>query len=125
MRIQWRLVLGVFIVAAAFVAGWSINGQRIENGQLRAEREARANADHSNQTIIGAYRQELERLRHRPARRVRICPDLPAAPGGTDDPAESGLPAGAGRDIGPLLAECRAYAAQLGALIRAVDTDGR
>lgn len=125
MRIQWRLVLGVFIVAAAFVAGWSINGQRIENGQLRAEREARANADHSNQTIIGAYRQELERLRHRPARRVLVCPDVPGPAGGTPDSAAPGDGGGAGRDIGPLLAECRAYAAQLGALIRAVDTDGR
>lgn len=125
MIIQWRVVLGALVVAAAFAAGWSANGWRIETGILKDQAEERAHADQSNRTIIGAYRQELERLRHRPARRVRICPDLPAAPGGTDDPAESGLPAGAGRDIGPLLAECRAYAAQLGALIRAVDTDGR
>lgn len=118
--LPWRAVLGAAAVLGAFAAGWISNGWRIENGTLKAEREASANAVASNQTIIAAYRQELERVRNRPPRRVLLCHDVPGAASGTPDPAEAGAGGGAGRDIGPVLAECRQYVAQLGALIEAV-----
>jgi hypothetical protein len=118
--IPWRAVAGAVVVAAAFGAGWQTNGWQIENGILRAEREQREAADASNRTIIESYRTELDRTRNRPPRRVYLCPDLPAATGATADPAAAGLPPPARRDIGDLLAECRDYAAQLGALINAV-----
>lgn len=118
--IDFRGVIIVATVTSAFGAGWMANGWRIESGVLRAEREARANAEASNQTIIAAYRGELDRARNRPPVRVRVCPDLSAAPGGAADPASAGVSAGAGRDITDLLLECRAYVAQLGALIQTV-----
>jgi len=104
----------------AFGVGWQTNGWRIEAQMAEQAEEQRHATEQSNQTIIAAYRVELELVRNRPPRRVLLCPDVPGAAGGTPDPTAPGTGGGTGRDIGHLLAECRAYVAQLGALIEAV-----
>lgn len=104
----------------AFGVGWQTNGWRIEAQMAEQAEEQRHATEQSNQTIIAAYRVELELVRNRPPRRVLLCPDVPRAAGGTPDPAEAGVSGGGPRDIGYLLAECHQYASQLSALIEAV-----
>lgn len=107
---------------AGFWSGWNWQGSRWEARYNREIVDRIQAGETSNAKIITAYREELDRIRNRPQRRLLICPDVPATAGGTPDPATSGVQAGAGQDIGPILAECRQYVAQLEALINAVQT---
>lgn len=97
------LVAGIAL--AAFVAGGSstyyvVNAKR--NAELVKMYRAGEKVVAKRQEKVDEYAAEVAALRERPPRIVRLCPSVPAAPGGTD---AAGPPADPGRDLGPLLRE--------------------
>ena len=111
---SWRLAATAALFVAAFAvpfsAGWLVNGWRWEAkaaDELRKQQETSNALQASDQTAIRAYRAVVDRLHSRPARRLLICPDVPAAPvAGAGSPAAGVADPGPGEDIGPAVRAC-------------------
>jgi len=106
------VVVGVaFAVGIASGAGtvklWA-DARMSEVEKEAAERIAKGweTAERVNRNALENYQIDLERLRNKPARVVRVCPTVPSVAGGTDSPAESSVDRGDGEDIGPVLSGC-------------------
>lgn len=126
-RLVAGLVVALLAFGACFYAGWSWNGSRWEakyQGDLVRMYQAGVAA---NKRATETYRADLQAIRDRPrpVRRVYLCPDQAAAPGGAAGPGAPGLPGAPGRDLGPdlyqLADDADRCAAQLDALIRATE----
>lgn len=127
--LAYALIAGVGLLAVTTVIHWRSQAQRLPEIEMRlaATLAAQETARRIRTEVTQNYAQELDRLRNKPPRVIRVCdaPSVPAtgaAPGGTDDPAPEGgqLSGEAGRDIGPALYveadRADALAAQLRAL---------
>lgn len=127
--LAYALIAGVGLLVVTTVMHWRSQAQRLPEVEMRlaATLAAQETARRIRTEVTQNYAQELDRLRNKPPRVIRVCdaPGVPAtgaAPGGTDGPAPEGgqLQGETGRDIGPALyAEADradALAAQLRAL---------
>ena len=123
------------IALVAIIGGvWYFGHTRYNAGQeaVRAEfREALARQGRTNdrvsKSVLEGYRHEIESIRNRPARVVRLCSAKSGLPATGDaggiagsGPTGGELSAGAGPDIGPSLYSEAARADALAAQLRAV-----
>ena len=128
-----RAALPAVVVAAAFGAGWYVQGLRCETARLQVQHAADqriqagwAAARSAHTSALEGYRDDLKTVANRPAGPVivRINPsDLPgagAAAGGAGAASGSGADRPAELDIGPDIARCRDELYRLRALIEAV-----
>jgi hypothetical protein len=134
LTVEARLIVYAVMLALLAGAGFVVNKWRSDAGKLpeiemrlAATLAAQETARRIRAEVTQNYAEEMDRLRNKPARVIRVCdaPGVPAtgaAPGGTDDSrAEGGeLQGETGRDIGPALYveadRADALAAQLRAL---------
>lgn len=130
LPVSLPVLMGALALAAAFAAGWSINGLRWSERHetdLRKMYEAGVkayqNRDERAKEELHAYGEELRgRYARGPVRRVYLCPDVPAAAGGTDGSSEGGGDPLPRFDAGAVLGEARDSLLRCRALIRFINS---
>tara|TARA_R110000868_G_scaffold332979_1_gene593892 strand:+ start:205 stop:642 length:438 start_codon:yes stop_codon:yes gene_type:complete len=129
--LAYALIAGAGLLVVTTVLHWRSEAQRLPAVEMRlaATLAAQETARRIRAEVTQNYAQELDRLRNKPARVIRVCdaPGVPAtgaAPGGTDAPGAPGgeLQAETGRDIGPALYAEAARADTLAAQLRALQS---
>lgn len=122
-----RMVIVAAILSLVFGAGWSVNGWRMSATveRLKAENAERIakgwqTAEKVNRNAVQKYADDLAAVRSRPPVVVRVCPGVPAASGGTGQPAPGMGDPGTGEDIGPTLSACLTELYRYRALSRAI-----
>ena len=128
--IPWRAIGAAAIVATVAVMGWRVSVWHQAYGELRAtqarleleescgggskcrarETALREELSDAKDEVVADLQAELDSVRNRPARVVRVCPGagnvpLPGTSPGSDGTAAGTgeLPGSAGPDIGPSL----------------------
>lgn len=130
LPVSLPVLMGALALVGAFAAGWSINGLRWSERHetdLRKMYEAGVkayqNRDERAKEELHAYAEELRtRYARGPVRRVYLCPDVPAAAGGTDGAPAGGNDPVSGLDLGPVLGEARDSLLRCRALIRFINS---
>jgi hypothetical protein len=124
----WTAGLAATAVVAAFAAGSTAASWRAAGEIERVKRESAERiasgyraAERVHREATEQYAADLARLRSAPPRVVRVCPtSVSAAPAGVGDAPAAVAGAGAGEDIGPVLAACLAELYRYRALSHAV-----